>query len=302
MAQAIKAQALELGFDACGVAAAAPVSHEAAAALHGWLSSGKNGCMAWMQRWRDIRLDPRLLLDGAQSVISLAMNYYPARLQPAAAPQVAYYAYGRDYHEVCRSRAGRLAQFITAATGAQCRVCVDSAPILERYWAVQAGLGFVGRNGLLMLPGRGSYFFLTEVVTTLPLPPDEPCRDHCLMCHACERACPVGALSGGVVDARRCLSCLTIENRDPQLPSWAGQALGSRVYGCDACQQCCPHNRKAQPTTIPEFAPKPQLLALTCEQLRAMTQPQFSAQFSHSAVKRAKLAGLQRNLAASEQV
>lgn len=260
-----------------------------------WLAQGKNGCMAWAGNYPDLRRDPTLLLPGAKTVVSLAMNYYPADVKREELPQFAYYAYGRDYHEVMRDRARQLAQFLKTETGHESRVCVDSAPMRERYWAQRAGIGFIGLNGLLIVPGKGSYFCLCELLTTLELQPDEPCRLTCGECHACERHCPVGALQGGSLDARKCLSCQTIENHIPELPDWVREALGNRVYGCDECQLVCPHNSQAAPTAIPEFLPNDEFMNLDLETIRNMTQAQFSRIFSHSAVKRAKLAGLQRN-------
>ena len=300
IATGIKAQAAALGFDACGFARAQPVGGQAQQRYRQWLAGGQNGCMEWAARHAEVRDDPRLLLDGARTVIMLAMNYRPPRLQPAEVPQFAWYAYGRDYHEVLRERLGRLATYIREAATCECRCCVDTAPLRERYWAQQAGLGFIGRNNQLILPGRGSYFFLGAVLTTLELPPDEPCLLTCKGCGACVAACPAGALSGdGAVDADRCLSCLTIELRDP-LPLWAGQAMGNRVYGCDACQHCCPHNRHATPTTVTDFHPTEAFLRLDAEAIRQMTPEVFSHLFAHSAVRRTRLAGLQRNLAAIE--
>ncbi len=293
----MKQQARLLGFDACGYAQAGPVSSQAADRYGQWLAQGKNGCMAWAGNYRDLRCDPTLLLPGAKTVISLAMNYYPRRFKPAGTAQMAYYAYGRDYHEVVRDRARQLARCIEQLTGCTSRVCVDSAPVLERYWAQRAGIGYPGLNGLVIIPGRGSYFFLCELLTTLELPPDAPCTLTCQGCHACERSCPAGALQGGAVDARRCISCLTIEYRGAELPQWLATAIGDRVYGCDACQQCCPHNCDATGTAVPEFQPSDELLALTLDDITGMDQARFSRLFSHSAVKRAKLAGLQRNAA-----
>ena len=253
--------------------------------------------MDWAARYLDVRDNPQLLLEGARSVIMVAMNYYPARFQNPDAPQFAYYAYGRDYHEVMRDRLHQLSAYIKeiAGDGVATRCCVDTAPLRERYWAVQAGIGFTGRNNTLIIPGKGSFFFLGGIVTTLDLHPDEPCRLTCGDCKACERACPGGALKDGMpVDASRCLSCLTIEHRGP-LPQWVVVALGNRVYGCDECQRVCPHNSNATPCTAPEFQPSPEFLNLTAEQILGMDQQEFSRVFSHSAVKRAKLDGLQRN-------
>ena len=297
-AACIKEVSRALGFDACGVARAHRVDDVAAARYARWLAQGRNGCMEWAARHCDLRDDPQGLLPGVRSVIVVAMNYYPARFQPREAPQFAYYAYGRDYHEVVKQRLWQLAAAIEQMAPCQTRVCVDSAPIRERYWAQQAGLGFIGLNNALILPGKGSYYFLGVILTTLSLDPDAPCTQSCGECHACIRACPAGALrDDGAVDARRCLSCLTIEHRG-DLPQWVSSVLGNRVFGCDECQKCCPHNRHARPTTIAELQPTDDFLSLTRERIAQMDQAEFSRLFSHSAVKRAKLAGLQRNLKA----
>lgn len=297
-ASSIKQRARELGFDACGIARAGRVDHEAAWRYARWLAQGRNGCMQWAERHCDLRDDPGLLLPGARAVIVVAMNYYPARFQPREAPQFAYYAYGRDYHEVVKQRLWQLAALIEQMSPCQTRVCVDSAPIRERYWAQRAGLGFIGLNNALILPGKGSYYFLGVILTTLSLDPDAPCTQSCGECQACIQACPTGALTGdGAVDARRCLSCLTIEHRG-DLPQWVSGVIGNRVFGCDECQKCCPHNRQARPTTIAELQPTDDFLSLTRERIAQMDQAEFSRLFSHSAVRRAKLAGLQRNLKA----
>lgn len=293
----IKRRAAQLDLDACGIARAHAVDPVAVHRYQQWLQRGGNGCMEWATRYCDVRDNPELLLPGARSLVVVAMNYYPAQFQPHDAPQVAYYAYGRDYHEVVRNRLQQLAAYMHELSGASTRCCVDTAPLRERYWAVEAGVGFVGRNNCLIVPGKGSYFFLGIIVTTLDLQPDEPCRLACGDCRACEAACPVGALNDGrAVDASRCLSCLTIESREP-LPQWAIDAMGNRVYGCDVCQRVCPHNRGAQPTRVAEFEPSEQFMQLTAQGIMSLDQATFSRLFSHSAIKRAKLAGLKRNTA-----
>ena len=284
--------ARELGFDACGIAAAGPVDAEAAARYDRWIAQGHHDTMEWAARWRDVRDDPRLLLDGARSLIVVALNYRPQRFQPPQAAQVAAYAYGRDYHKVVKQMLRPLARHLEAA-GHRTRMCVDSAPLRERYWAVQAGVGFVGINNQLIIPGRGSYFFLGTLLTTLPLPPDEPCTLTCRGCRACVEACPGHALSddGSAVDARRCLSCLTIEHEGP-LPTWAGKVMGNHLMGCDECLKCCPHNARAVPTAVERFAPPEALFTLTGKQLEEMTEDEFLALFGHTPMRRAGLARL----------
>ena len=296
IASQIKSQARSLGFDACGFAAARPVSYVAVAQYDRWIAQGHHGCMAWANRHHDLRHDPSLLLQGVQTVISLALNYYPARQQPAEALRVAYYAYGRDYHEVLREKMAVLAEFIEQITHCATRPCVDSAPVRERYWAQQAGLGFIGRNNCLIIPGKGSYFFLGEILTTAQLPPDAPCLQSCQSCGKCVDTCPTGALSTeGAADCNRCLSCLLIENHDDELPPWVAQRVGDRVVGCDACQLCCPHNAHACPTGVDDFAPSTTVMTLTRDAVQAMTAGQFRRTFAHSAIARLRYKTLLRN-------
>ena len=292
----------ELGFDAIGVARAEPVDDQAMARYREWLAGGRHGDMDWASRHGELRDDPRLLLDGARTVIVVALNYLPAVRQPEGSARVAMYAYGRDYHRVLRQRLTRLARHITDGTGNACRVTVDSAPMRERYWAVKAGVGFIGVNNALFLPGRGSFFFLGTLLTTLELEPDEPCRDTCLHCLRCVKACPTGALSpdGLAADARRCLSAITIENHDATLPTEVASKLGDRVVGCDTCQLCCPLNADAVPTTVPDFAPRAAVMGLTPERIAEMTPEEFDSAFAGSAVRRVTLPTLQRNAAAKQ--
>ena len=296
ISSSIKSQASRLGFDLCGFAAAAPVDDEAVARYDQWIELGRNGCMQWAAGHRDLRRDPSLLLEGARTVISLAMNYYPSRFQPPEALRVAYYAYGRDYHEVMREKLTELARFVEQITGCTTRPCVDSAPMRERYWAQRAGIGFIGRNNCLIVPGKGSFFFLGEIVTTALLPPDEPCIASCGNCNKCVEACPTGALSvEGAADCSRCLSCLLIENHDQELPDWVGKVVGDRVVGCDECQLCCPHNARATATAVKDFAPTDAVMTLTRERIDAMTSGDFKRTFAHSAIARVRSKGLHRN-------
>lgn len=298
----IRQKALAEGFSACGFAEAGPVDTDAIKAYEKWLAEGKNASMAYAANHLDLRRDPRTLLEGTRTVICLAMNYYPTRRQPTDAPQFAYYAYGADYHDVVRRRLDSVARFITESYGGSCRCCVDTAPLRERWWAQQSGIGFVGRNNQLIIPGKGSFFFLGEILTTLPLPPDKKMHGGCGECHRCVDACPAGALraEGGCLDARLCISCMTIEHRGA-LPQSVASALENRVYGCDECQKACPHNRFASPTTIEEFAPTDEFLSLTVETMSQMTEDDYRLLFRRSAVKRAKYAGLMRNLEAMKK-
>lgn len=282
------------GIEHFGVAEAGPVDAEAVARYRRWLAEGRHAGMAYMERYDDLRDDPRLLLPSARSIISCAIGYYHPASQPVESPRIAMYARGDDYHEVVRERLSAMADEIRGRWGGETRVCVDTAPIRERYWAMRAGVGFIGRNNHLIIPGYGSYFFLGEILTTVRFAPDKPLDIGCGNCRRCLDACPGGALTAdGALDARQCLSYLTIEHRGP-LP--AGTRLGNHLYGCDECQLACPHNRNAAATTEGRFHPRAAVMNLSREEVAAMTQERFSALFRHSAVKRAKLAGLLRNL------
>ena len=291
----IRERAIELGFEACGFARAGEVEADAVLQYDRWIGHGKHDCMLYAERYREQRNDVRLFCPGAKTVICLALNYKPAVLQAKGAAQISQYAYGRDYHLVMREKLERLAEFIGEKWGASSRVCVDTAPIMEKYWARKAGIGFVGRNNLLILPGKGSYFFLGELVTSLDVEPDEECKDGCVGCDECVRRCPGGALADrDSLDARRCLSCQLIERRD-ELPEWVTGVIGDRLYGCDECQVCCPHNRDAVPTVVEDFAPSSDVLSLSLDDVLEMTPERFASLFKKSAIKRVKLVNLQRN-------
>lgn len=287
--------ASRLGFFKVGVAAARPVGDGAVAIYDSWLANGRHAGMTYLEKYADVRRDPRLLLDGAKSVIICAMSYYhplPAEATDAMR-SIAMYARGDDYHEVVRAKLNELGQYITDEWGGQFRACVDTAPLRERYWAVEAGLGFIGLNNQLIIPGAGSYFFLGALITTVDFRPDLPMRVACDSCGRCVAACPGCALDGnGGLDARKCLSYLTIEHRG-DFP--AGTDLAGHLYGCDECQRVCPHNSSPNISTVSEFAPRQEYNSLTPDRVLNLSQPQFSTIFRHSPVKRTKLAGLQRN-------
>lgn len=282
-----------------GCAEARPVEAEAVERYTRWLAERKHGEMDYLARYGDVRDDPRLLLEGARTIIAAAFTYDLRPHFAKGALRIAAYALGDDYHEVIRRRLSAVAEQLDPTGMAAWRVCVDTAPLRERYWAAKAGVGRIGRNGLLIVDdgATGSACLLGFILTTLTLTPDEPETRGCAGCDACVRCCPAGALDGeGGMDARKCLSYLTIEYRG-ELPPDA--PLGERVYGCDVCQLVCPHNCSTggERPLVGEFAPRPALLALTAAKIAAMTPPEFSALMRHSAIKRTKLSGLQRNAA-----
>lgn len=294
----IKHQALRLGFDACGIA---PVSCADSEAAHfdRWIDQGCHAGMKYMENYRDIRLNPAGLVEGARSIISVALNYYPAMKQQPGAPRIAYYAYGKDYHVVMKDKLRQLWEYIAnlVPVPPAARLFTDSAPILERYWAWRAGLGWIGRNTNLIIPRKGSYFFLGEIVTTLEVDAyDTPLPNRCGNCRRCLEACPTGALERPQrLNANKCISYLTIEHKGDIPPQFAAR-LGNRLYGCDTCQQVCPWNRFAQPTGEPAFAPSPAFLSLQKEDLQDFTRNDYNRIFAASAVKRAKYEGLLRTI------
>ena len=300
--QAIQVEAQRLGFEACGFAKAESVSEDMAAVLDHWTGSGYHADMQYMERNRHLRLDPTLLVPGCQTLIVVALNYFPQQLLPHDGYQIAYYAYGKDYHRVVKDKLFQLLSYIkTLIPNVEGRAFCDTAPLLERYWAVQAGLGFIGRNRQLIIPGKGSYFFLgvlaidADIVASSPSAPRDvfSCGD----CKRCFIACPTGALTPEGIDCRRCLSYLTIEHRGP-IPEDIAHKLGRRIYGCDTCQQVCPHNKNAQSTEEIAFAMSPDVAALTSEDWHSLTPERYKALFKYSAIERAGYEGLMRNITA----
>lgn len=284
----------ELQIDATGFASLAPISPKAQEEYQQWIEAGNHAEMEYLERNVALRFDPSDLLEGAQSVIVIAISYYPTALQHASAPQVAKYAYGRDYHKVLKKLLQTLGERIhNEVAPHQFRALVDTAPLMERYWAVQAGLGFIGRNRTLIIPKKGSFFFLGELLTTLELKGDEPVRGGCGRCRRCVDACPTGALSiENGLDARRCISYLTIEHRG-EIPSELSCRFGNRLYGCDTCQDVCPHNRRPIPSR--HFTPSPNLLALSDHDLSPLTEERYAQLFFGTAATRAKYEGMSRN-------
>lgn len=277
---------------ACGVADAVEVDAAVWADFERWIATEKHGEMGYMAKYGDVRRNPQLLLEGAQSIIVVAFSYYHTDQFEGNLGKIAAYAHGDDYHDVVRQRLNVVAERIKESWGGETRVCVDTAPLLERYWGERAGVGFIGSNRMLIVPGAGSYVFLGEIVTTAKFEADEPLSEGCGDCRRCFSACPVGALSAEGVDARRCLSYLTIEYRGEFA---ADVDLCGRLYGCDECQRVCRHNAGVAATEVAEFRAREELRELTAERVEELTAEEFSAIMRRSAIKRTKLAGLQRN-------
>ncbi len=288
-------QANDIGIDRIGVAEAIPVPEHETDRYEHWLSSGGNAAMEYLERYPDIRQDPRRLLDGARSVISCAVSYYHTERQPDGIPVIASYAHGDDYHEVVRELLETLASRIRLTYGGETRVCVDTAPIRERYWAVASGVGFRGRSGLVIVPGLGTYCFLAEIITTVPFRPTGMLSvSECDRCGMCVSKCPGHAINpDGTINASRCLSYLTIEHRG-DMPE--GFSTGGRLYGCDTCQAVCPHNRDIALSRHKRFSLRPAYNSLTPERIESLTPEEYASIFRHSAIRRARLSGLRRNL------
>ncbi len=296
--QKIKNEALRLGFMNCGIARAGRLDDDARR-LEQWLNKGFQAGMQYMEKHFDLRIDPTKLVPGARSVITLLLNYYPREEQAAGVPRIAKYAWGEDYHIVIREKLNALLHFINTEIGqVQGRGFVDSAPVLERSWAVKSGLGWVGKNGNLLSKKSGSFFFIATLITDLDLDPDQPfTTDHCGSCTRCLDACPTGALvSPTVVDSRKCISYLTIELKDATIPSAFEHQMEGWIFGCDICQDVCPWNRFATTHSEEAFSPVPELLNLSTGDWEAMTEEGFRKYFGKSALKRAKYQGLMRNL------
>ena len=296
-ARAAKERANTLGFDGCGIAPAGPIDSEDH--LGEWLRRGYHADMDWMARTKAIRQDVSLKVPGAKSVVVVAKNYYaprPRRLRGAG--QVARYAWGRDYHRVLRKPLRDLAAFLDAfEADTQSYASVDSGPVLERAWALRAGLGWAGKNALLLNRAWGSWFFLATIVTTVELAPDAPVPGYCGSCTACLDACPAGAIvAPGVVDARRCISYHTIENRG-DIPDALHRPMGDWVFGCDICQEVCPWNRTARLTDEEDFWPRDDVANPDLGALLAMDEEAFNARFQGTPLRRAKYAGIRRNAA-----
>jgi len=293
LTESVKALALELGFDHVAIGPAAPPEH--GERVRRWIEAGHAGTMAYLERRLEERLDPERVLPGAASVVCVALNYYQGDAGDPSWQPVARYAWGRDYHDVIAPRLERLATRLREACGARCRGYVDTGPVLERDLAARAGLGWVGKNTMLLHPGLGSWFFIGVLLTTAELAHDAPLPDRCGSCHACLDACPTQAfVEPYALDARRCISYLTIEHRgtiDPALH----EGMGQWQFGCDLCQSVCPWNRKAPETREPAFRPAGSYPGAGA--VLEMSDETFRRRFAGTALLRPKAAGMRRNAA-----
>lgn len=293
----IKQLAKNHGFEFCGISQAGFLQEEAPR-LEAWLKSGQQGEMHYMENYFDKRLDPRLLVPGAKSVISLLLNYYTEQKQADSdAPKISKYAYGQDYHTVIKNKLAALFEDIKKEVGdVQARFFTDSAPILEKAWAQKSGLGWIGKNSNLITKQHGSFFFLAEIISDMDLEPDGPIKDYCGDCTRCIDACPTDAISEPYkVDGSKCISYFTIELRN-QIPKQFSGKFENWMFGCDICQDVCPWNRFSKPHNVIEFEPSEYILAYSKKDWEEITEDVFNELFKKSPLKRTKFEGLKRNI------
>ena len=294
----VKSTAKELGFDYCGIAKAQKLNEDAVR-LETWLRRGFHGSMQYMEKYFDLRVDPTLLVPGAKSVITLMLNYFPSQQQKNTAPKISKYAFGKDYHEVIKSKLNNFLFMLQEKIGdIHGRGFVDSAPVLERTWAQRSGLGWIGRNGNLITKQQGSFFFVATLITDLELLYDDPfVKDYCGTCRRCIDACPTNAiLDNKVINGSSCISYFTIELKDMLIPDEMKGKFQNWMFGCDICQDVCPWNRFSKPAAEAAFTPVPEILNLSTKEWENITEETFKNIFKESPLKRAKFKGIQRNL------
>ncbi len=294
--QLIKEEAKRLGFTSCGISKAGFLETEAPR-LEQWLNAGMHGEMQYMENNFDKRLDPRLLVEDAKSVVSLLFNYFPEETQNTDSFKISKYAYGEDYHFVIKDKLKDLLRFINETIGdVNGRVFVDSAPVLDKAWAAKSGLGWIGKNSNLISKKEGSFFFIAELIIDLDLEDDGVTTDHCGKCTRCIDACPTQAIeSSYIVNGSKCISYLTIELKD-DIPAEFKGMFDGWMYGCDVCQDVCPWNRFSKPTQEQRFRPNTELINYSKKEWQELTNDVFNQIFKKSAVKRTKYTGLMRNM------
>jgi epoxyqueuosine reductase len=294
----VKKTAAQLGFTYCGIAKAEQLNDDARR-LENWLQQGLHGKMQYMENHFDLRINPEKLVPGAKSVITVMQNYYPFQKQKKDTPHIAKYAFGKDYHLVIKDKLHELLFELNKNIGEiNGRGFVDSAPVLERTWAVKSGLGWIGKNGNLITKQSGSFYFIATLIVDVELAYDEPyTKDYCGSCTKCIDNCPTDAiLPDKVIDGSKCISYFTIELKDALLPDTLKHKFNNWMFGCDVCQDVCPWNRFSKPNTEINFTPIPEILNLSTKEWQAMSEETFKNIFKYSPLKRTKYAGIQRNL------
>ncbi len=293
----ISDKAYDLGFFSCGFSKASFLEEEAPR-LENWLAHNYHGKMGYMANHFDKRLDPRLLVDDAKTIVSLLLNYFPEETQTADSFKLSKYAYGEDYHFVIKDKLNELLRYIKEKIGdVNGRVFVDSAPVMDKVWAKKSGLGWIGKNTNLIQPQTGSFFFIAELIIDLEIEPDGPMKDYCGTCTKCIDSCPTEAIvEPYVVDGSKCISYLTIELKDQLIPQEFSGKMDQWMFGCDVCQDVCPWNRFSKITQEKRFKPNPLLLEMKTNEWKELSEDIFNNLFKNSAVKRTKLEGLKRNI------
>ncbi|MEO7530002.1 MAG: tRNA epoxyqueuosine(34) reductase QueG [Sediminibacterium sp.] len=294
----IKQTAHQLGFSYCGIAKAEKLDDDARR-LEAWLKQDMHGSMKYMEHHFELRIDPRKLVPGAKSVITLLQNYFPEKKQSIDTPHISKYAFGKDYHEVIRNKLKTFLSLLNDSIGEiHGRGFVDSAPVLERTWAVKSGAGWVGKNGNVITKQSGSFYFIATLIVDIELNYDDPfAKDFCGSCRKCIDACPTDAiLDNKIVDGSKCISYYTIELKDALIPGELKGKFDNWLFGCDVCQDVCPWNRFSQSHKELQFIPIPEILNLSTKEWEALTEESFKSIFKDSPLKRAKFQGIQRNL------
>lgn len=301
----IRVRLIESGAVAAGFAKASEISPECVLQYEEWLAAGKNAGMDYLARHAPLRIHPKYVLESAKTVISVAFNYHQPILRKKELPVIAEYAYGKDYHDVIRKKLTDVVNGLKNELGGDWRVCIDTAPIAERWWAIQSGIGRKGKNGTIIIDGFGTYCFLAEILTSIEIEADLPSGNVCNECGACIKVCPTGALGkDGTIDSRHCINYLTIEHKgewnEAGKEAMHTSAGKKSLYGCDICRKVCPHNNDAVSTSIDEFLPNERILNISKEDIikkngETINKEDFSTLMKGSAMKRCRLEGMIRN-------